>query len=40
MDKSGIVFLLLLLIVVTWMFVTGRINGAIDALAGKKAVMR
>ncbi len=38
MDKTGMVFLLLLLIIVTWMFITGRITGAIDALAGKKVV--
>lgn len=35
-DKTGIVFYLLLLILLVWLFITGRITGAAEALAGRK----
>lgn len=38
MDKTGIVFFLLLLIVLVWLYITGRITAAIDALSGKKVI--
>lgn len=34
-DKTGLAFWLLIVILLIWLFVTGRLTGALEALAGK-----
>lgn len=39
MDRTGMVFLLVLVILLVWLFTTGRITGVADALSGKKVLV-
>lgn len=38
MDRTGVVFMLLLLIVLVWFYTSGRLIGIGEALSGKKVL--
>lgn len=38
MDKTGTVFFLLLVILLVWLYISGRITGVMDAISGRKVL--